>query len=136
MFSIISAYVSFDEAEKILNITNKASSIHIRTPKGMEKEYVQKIKELGINEDVLTWQDKAVMVSAFTDSFEKMNDVFKVVGLFIVFITIIIIIYINILNNKRRIGIFRAIGVKKETITLSYICTSILYAIKIGRAHV
>jgi len=129
LFSIITAYITFDEAEKILNINDKASSIHIRTLKGKEKEYIQKIRELGIDEDVLTWQDKAVMVAAFTDSFEKINQIFKIVGLFIVFITIIIIIYINILNNKKRIGIFRAIGVKKETITFSYLCTSFLYSL-------
>ncbi len=129
LFSIISAYITIDEAERILNVSNKASSIHIRSPKGKEKEYVQKIIELGVNEEVLTWQDKAVMNAAITDSFDIMNNIFKIVGLFIVFITIIIIIYINILNSKKSIGIFRAIGVKKITITFSYLCISFLYAL-------
>jgi putative ABC transport system permease protein len=129
LFSIITAYITIDEAEKILQVNNKATSIHVRSPKGKEDEYVRKIMELGVNEDVLTWRDKAVMNAAITDSFDILNNTFKVVGLFIVFITIIIIIYINILNSKKSIGIFRAIGIRKSTVTLSYVCTSFLYAV-------
>ncbi|MFQ5474927.1 MAG: ABC transporter permease [Candidatus Nanoarchaeia archaeon] len=129
LYSIISAYITFEEAERILGVKDKASLILVKTPSGKEDEYVRKIQELGVGETILTWHDKAMTTAAVTGSFDIINNIFKIVGLFIVFITIMIIIYINILNSKRSIGIFRAIGLKKSTVVFSYLGMSFLYAL-------
>jgi len=64
-----------------------------------------------------------------TDSFDIINKIFRTVGLFIVFITVVIIIYINILNNKKKIGVLKAVGIKNRTVVCSYLSTSFFYGL-------
>ncbi len=129
IYAVVSGYITFREAERILNVSDKASFILLRVPTGTEKQYVRKLKELGINEQILTWEDKAMTTKVITDSFEIINKLFRVVGLFIVFITVVIIIYINILNNRKKIGILKAVGIKNSTVIYSYLSTSFFYGL-------
>ena len=52
-----------------------------------------------------------------------------VIGTIVAGITIFIIIFVSIVNKRRQIGILKAIGMKQNTIILSFVMQAIFYAI-------
>lgn len=123
------AYIAIQDAEKILGVTEKASFIVVKVPKGSEEGYIKKFKELGINDVFKTWGDKLSTSKVVISIFGTINILLSTVGLFIVFITVFIIIYINLANRRRQIGILKAIGIDEKVITKSYTFQSMLYGI-------
>ena len=52
-----------------------------------------------------------------------------IIGLTVAAITIFIMIYINVVNKRRQIGILKAIGIKQNIIILSYIFQAMFYSV-------
>lgn len=127
----LNAIVHYKELEDILGIEgeSKASSIIIRIDSpGEEAEIKEKIINLGVKEDVFTWQEKAeALVRQALQSIGSIDIMSKIVSLIVGASLIFIIIYINTLNRKREIGILKAIGITPNSIRISYIFISLFY---------
>lgn len=119
------------EYENIFNeSSNIASSILVKLPeRGLEEEYKYKFIELGINEQINSWETKISKIKQFTSSLEITNKITGAIGLLTTFATIYIIIFINVMTKRKQIGILKAIGIKKNIILGSYIIQSLVYAI-------
>lgn len=90
---------------------------------------IAEIKELGISGvDIFDWNEAAGFVSSINDSFVGIDAIMLVVGIIIAAVTIFIVIYVDVINKKRQIGIQRAIGVKPRIIVFSYLLLSMFYA--------
>lgn len=110
--------------------TDIASTILIKLPeRGLEEEYTYKLRELGVNEQINSWETKISKIKQFTSSLEITNKITGAIGLITTFATIYIIIFINVMTKRKQIGILKAIGIKKNIILGSYIIQSIVYAV-------
>ncbi|MFH1787705.1 MAG: FtsX-like permease family protein [archaeon] len=126
----LNALVHIKEIEDVFNLEgDKATSIVIRiNQQGTEEEIKQKIISAGVNEPVFTWADKAEsLLRQALQSIDMVNVVSKYVSLIIGAALILIIIYINVLNRKKEIGILKAVGITPSSIVLSYAFISMFY---------
>ncbi len=124
------AFITNDEMESILGIANAAHEIIVKTEDGVaESYYIEKFSSMGIKEDIYPWTDYMGMTESFSKSFTLIRTLLSAIALLVAGITIYIVIYINVLNNKKQIGILRAIGIDKKIIIISYTVQALFYAI-------
>ncbi len=129
IYSTSFAYITIKDAEEILGVSGKASLIAVRVPKGTESYYIKKFKELGINDVFKTWEDKLSTTAIIISLFGTINLLLSAVGLFIVFVTVFVIIYINLAHKRKQMGILKAIGINEKVITWSYTIQSMIYGV-------
>lgn len=109
--------------------TNTATTIIIKTDKNSEKSVINKMEEQKINAKFYTWEDAAALMKSVTKSFLSINILMTIVGIMIAAVTIFIVIYVDIINKRRQIGILRAIGIKSYIISSTYVIQSAIYAV-------
>ncbi|TQD24374.1 ABC transporter permease [Methanolobus vulcani] len=126
----LNAMVHYKEIEDVYGLDKgKATSVVVRIDEpGTEDEMKAKIREAGVNEQVFTWADKSeTLIRQALQSLGAIDVMSKFVGLIVGAALILIIIYINILNRKKEIGILKAVGVTPRSIVLSYTFLSMFY---------
>jgi len=129
-FSDTNILINYDDYKNIFQEDNIASKILIALPeRGMEEEYKKKIIDLGVTDQINPWQTKMGMVTQFIGSLQITNMITGFVGILTAFATIYIIIFINVTNKRKQIGILKAVGIKKEIILGSYVLQSLIYGV-------
>ncbi|MDK2826342.1 putative ABC transport system permease protein [Methanolobus vulcani] len=126
----LNAMVHYKEIEDVYGLDKgKATSVVVRIDEpGTEDEMKAKIREAGVNEQVFTWADKSeTLIRQALQSLGAIDVMSKFVGLIVGAALILIIIYINILNRKKEIGILKAVGITPRSIVLSYAFLSMFY---------
>lgn len=126
----LNAIVNYKELADVYNLTGKeATSVVLRVNKnGDENRIKMKIRDAGVHADIYTWADKSeALLKQAMQSIGAMNIMSKLVSLIVGAALIFIIIYINILNRKKEIGILKAIGITPRSIVLSYAFISTFY---------
>lgn len=108
---------------------NKATSIIVRLEKRDGEEAIENIKATGLEATFVTWEDVSGLMDTVTGSFLSINVLLTFVGTLIAAITIFIVIYIDITNKKRQIGILRAIGIKPYLIRVTYVIQTSIYSV-------
>lgn len=129
-FSDNNILINYNDYEEIFKVDNIASQILITLPeRGLEDEFKKKIIDLGVTDQINPWQTKMGKVKQFIGSLQITNTITGFVGLLTAFATIYIIIFINVTNKRKQIGILKAIGIKKEIILGSYVLQSLTYGV-------
>ncbi|WP_406657657.1 FtsX-like permease family protein [Methanolobus sp. ZRKC2] len=126
----LNALVHYKEIEDVYGLdSGKATSVVVRVDEqGTEEQMKVKIRDAGVNEQVFTWADKSeALIRQAMQSLGAINVMSKFVGLIVGAALILIIIYINILNRKKEIGILKAVGITPRSIVLSYAFLSMFY---------
>ena len=127
------AFVTIQEMASVLGrqvYNDRASQILARTEQGVtENQIIQEISSLGIDAEVRSWSDYGGAVGGIVSSFDVIASLIGTIGLVVAGIVMFIIIYINVINKRRQIGILRAIGIKRDVIIGSYLTQAIFYAI-------
>ncbi|MFA5069888.1 MAG: ABC transporter permease [Patescibacteria group bacterium] len=108
---------------------DKATAIIVRLAKRDGEQAIESIKAAGVDETFVTWEDVSGLMDTVTGSFLSINVLLTFVGTLIAAITIFIVIYIDITNKKRQIGILRAIGIKPYIIRVTYIIQTSIYSV-------
>ena len=109
---------------------DKSTNIVIKTDKtGDENTVIEELKSSGLNQNFFTWQDASGIMISVTKSFVSINVIMTFVGILIAAVTIFIVIYVEIINKKRQIGILRAIGIKSYLIVFTYILQTAIYSV-------
>jgi putative ABC transport system permease protein len=111
------------------SLDNLASNVLIRTTPKEEEEVLARLEESGIPGSFEGWQASAGTVKSITSSFSTINALLTIVGFIIAAVTIFIIIYVDISNNRQQIGILRAIGVKSYLVRITYIFQTVIYSL-------
>jgi putative ABC transport system permease protein len=124
------AFVTTKEMESILHVYNLASEIIVKIDeKGQEEGYIEQIRQAGLHkEDIKTWEQLTGFTSSASKSFMMISIILGVIGTIVAGITIFIIIFVSIVNKRKQIGILKAIGMKEDTIILSFVMQAIFYA--------
>ncbi|MFA5317768.1 MAG: FtsX-like permease family protein [Dehalococcoidales bacterium] len=127
------AFVTNKEMATVLGqqaYTDRASQILVKTGQGVdESQIMQEISHLGIDATVRSWNDYGAAMTGIVSSFDIITSLISTIGLVVAGIVMFIVIYINVINKRRQIGILRAIGIKRDIIVISYLNQSIFYAI-------
>jgi putative ABC transport system permease protein len=109
---------------------NKASNIRVKLEEDADPERViQQIAKLRDGLDFQTWEETAGLVESMTESFILINQILNVVNYLVAGITVFIVTYVDVVNRRRQIGIQRAIGIKSNSITVSYLIRALFYAV-------
>jgi len=128
----LNALVHYKEIQNVFGVNEgKATSVVIRVnnPKDAAK-VKEKIIAAGVKEPVFTADEKsdAIMKQAM-ETLNLVNVISKYVSLIVGAALILIIIYINVLNRKKEIGILKAVGISPLSIVMSYAFISMFYVI-------
>ena len=123
------AFITEKEMESVLGLDNKASQILVRlSQRGTEEEFRKKFMELGISEDIRTWEDKmAGALGSILGTFAIITIISTAVSLIMAVVIIFIIIYINTVHKRKQIGILKAIGIDQKVIINSYVIQALFY---------
>jgi len=126
----LNALIHYKEIKNVFGVDEgKATSIVIRVnnPKDVAK-VKEKIIAAGVNEPVFTADEKSdAILRQAMQSIDMINVVSKYVSLIIGAALILIIVYINVLNRKKEIGILKAIGITPGSVVISYAFISMFY---------
>lgn len=126
----LNALINYKEIEDVYGLEgSKATSVVVRVDKqGTEEQIKDKIREAGVTEQIFTWADKSEsLIKQAMQSIGAINTMTKFVSLIVGAALILIIIYINVLNRKKEIGILKAVGITPGSIVLSYAFISMFY---------
>jgi putative ABC transport system permease protein len=101
---------------------DRADYITVKIKPGYTEKFVKdELQSYGISQDVQTTADLlAKGVGKVLQSFAIINMVSLIVSVVITTVVLFIVITIKTLNNRKQIGILKAIGVQKEVIMHSY----------------
>lgn len=128
----LNALVHYKEIEDVFGLDgSKATSVVIRAKNTNDLAKVkEKIIAVGVKEPVFTMDEKSdAILRQAMQSIDMINVVSKYVSLIIGAALILIIIYINVLNRKRQIGILKAVGISPSSIVISYAFISMFYVV-------
>lgn len=119
MLSVLGRELYFDRASQIL----------VKAKDGVnETALIEDIKATGINEQVKSWREYGGAMTSMSSTFDIIGSLIGSVGLIVSATVMFIVIYINVLNKKRQIGILRAIGIPNIAIVGSYILQAFFFA--------
>ncbi len=122
-------FVTRKEMESVLGVSNMAHEILVRLNEtGHEQDAIDKIRRAGLTkEKISSWNDLSSFAGTMTSSFDFLNLINGAVSLIIACATIFIVIFINVINKRRQLGILKAIGVSEKLIIHSFIMQALCY---------
>ena len=126
----LNALVHYKEIEDVFDLDeSKATSVVLRVKKGKDPAIVkEKMISSGIKEPVFTSDEKSdAILRQAMQSLGAVDIISRIVSLIVGAALILIIVYINVLNRKKEIGILKAVGITPGSIVLSYAILSIFY---------
>ena len=105
-----------------------ATTVIVKTgKKGDENQVIKGLRKALPGGQFITWKAASGLMKSVTSSFLTINALLTTVGFIIAAVVIFIIIYVDISNKRRQIGIFRAIGIKSYLVGSTYILQSTIY---------
>ncbi|KKH96002.1 ABC transporter permease [Methanosarcina sp. 1.H.T.1A.1] len=125
------AYISRADMEEMLGVQDRdlAQEIAVRTTEGTDEVGTrEKLISLGVRENVRTWREFAGLLSLIEGTLGMVRNIMNAIGLLIAFVIIFVVIYVNIVNKKRQIGVQKAIGIEQNVIIASFVLQAMLYA--------
>jgi putative ABC transport system permease protein len=127
----LEAFVTQLEFNSVMpNMNDRATSIRVKLEEGADPAaIIARIADMKAGLDFQTWQQTAGLVQSMTESFTLINQILNVVNYLVAGITVFIVTYVDVINRRRQIGIQRAIGIKSQSITISYLIRAVFYAV-------
>lgn len=123
------AFITVKEAESVLSVHGRASQVLVKIETtGAEDAYVPQIQSLAPNLKVRKWTDYTGALGDVSSSFDIITMIVSAVTLAAAAVTMFVLIYVNVVNRKRQIGIAKAIGIKQNITIYSYIFQALFYA--------
>lgn len=125
-------FISRDELESIYgHEVSTATEVLVKTfPDTDEAEVKTQILRNGVREKVKTYQELLEKeMQREVENFEILNIITLIVSLVIAIVVLFIVIMIKTLNNKRQIGVLKAIGLSRSVIIQNYLIQVLILAI-------
>jgi putative ABC transport system permease protein len=125
------AFITQKSLDEIMPVTaGKTSTIIIKTrKKGDEETVLARLKKTVPGAQFLTWKEASGLMKSVTNSFVTIDALLTTVGFVIAAVVIFIIVYVDINDKRRQIGIFRAIGIKSYLVSSTYILQSTIFSV-------
>jgi len=123
--------VTRDDLNSVLGTTNEASEIIIRLyDKNLSKQALSDFSNLNLGQyEVADWEEKLAFGQTINKSFDMIGFMLRVIGSLVAGLVIFIIIFVDIVNRRKQIGILKAIGIPEVAIKYSYIIRGMFYTV-------
>jgi putative ABC transport system permease protein len=106
-----------------------ATILKIKTLDTMQNSVIEKIRSIDSSLEVHSWTEAAGITRSASKSFDSVNAILTIVGTVVAAATIFIVVYVEVINRRRQIGIMRAIGISPAVIVTSYVILAVFYAV-------
>ncbi len=125
------ALIVRDDFNAIFATTNEASEIIVRlNNRSQSQRAMADARALGFDRyKISDWNDKLSFGRTINESFAKVNTILRVIGSIVAGLVIFIVIFVDIVNRRKQIGILKAIGIPDRAIIYSYIIRGMFYTI-------
>ena len=120
MASVLGEAIFADRASQVLVSIKQESD---------DNQLIAELKALGINGVIRSWREYGGAIGGIVSSFDVIASLISGIGLVVATIIMFIVIYINVINKKRQVGILRAIGINRKVIFYSYLIQALCYSI-------
>jgi putative ABC transport system permease protein len=119
------------DLNSVLGTTNEASEIIVRlTDKNLSKIALGDFAQLKLGQyDLADWEEKLQFGQTISKSFDMIGMMLRVIGSLVAGLVIFIIIFVDIVNRRKQIGILKAIGIPELAIKYSYVIRGMFYTI-------
>ncbi len=119
------------DLKQALEINNKANKIVMRLDsRDSSKEVLQEIEKSRFAKyESADWEEKIAFGASISKSFEMIGSILRVIGAIVAGLVIFIVVFVDIVNRRRQIGILKAIGISENIIIYSYIIRGMFYAV-------
>lgn len=125
------AYITIDEMDDVLGLTDIATQIVVKTPdKDRVEEFRPRIEEQVIkSSEVKTWVEYLDVARVIQQSYSVVVYILSMVGILIAVITTSIVLYINITRKRRTIAMLKALGTKSGLIFKLFLLQAAVYGV-------
>jgi len=120
------------ELSKILGLNNSyASEIIFRLDnKNIARKILKEFKKTRYyDNNAFDWQEKLLLGQSISKSFDAIGAILRIIGSLVAGLVIFIIIFVDIVNRRRQIGILKSMGVSQKPIIFSYILKGLFYGL-------
>jgi len=119
--------LSKEQLEK-LDPSQKDSEIAVKLKNPRDGAYVKSlIKQKNPNLNVYIWNEQAGYVNDMIGAVSFMTNLVNILVIIIVFVLVSIIIFINILQKKRQIGVLKSMGIDNKFVFRIYLSETMIY---------
>ncbi len=129
-FDVDSAvFVTKKDLNSILDSHGEASEIIVRLDdRNNSQKAIDFFKSVAnVDYEMADWHEKLEFGRSINKSFDMIGNILRVIGSIVAGLVIFIIIFVDIINRRKQIGIMKAIGVPQMYIMLSYIIRGMFY---------
>lgn len=119
-----------DDLKTALDLSGEASEIIMRLDSRDDSEKIMKSfqKSRFLEYEISDWKIGIAKASSIDKSFAIIGSILRVIGALVAGLVIFIIVFVDIVNKRRQVGILKAIGIKQEIVINSYIIRGMIYA--------
>ncbi len=120
-----------DDLNSVLGTANEASEIIVRLKdKSFSKIAIDDFFNLKLGEyNFADWEKKLQFGQTISKSFDMIGMMLRVIGSFVAGLVVFIIIFVDIVNRRKQIGILKAIGIPEVSIKYSYVLRGMFYTV-------
>ncbi len=120
-----------DDLNSVLGTTNESSEIIVRlVNKNMSSQAMIDFAKLNLGQyDIDDWRGKLAFGQTINKSFDMIGSILRIIGSLVAGLVIFIIIFVDIVNRRKQIGILKAIGIPESAIMYSYVIRGMFYTI-------
>ncbi len=120
-----------DDLNSVLGTTNESSEIIVRlTDKNMSGHAMADFAKLNLGQyEIDDWNGKLSFGQAINKSFDMIGSILRIIGSLVAGLVIFIIIFVDIVNRRKQIGILKAIGIPEAAIMYSYVIRGMFYTV-------
>lgn len=128
---LFETFITAKEAESVLSVYNSATTINIKVDLNQHpvSTYYKEIKTMFPKYKIQSFEDLFGSFAPFLNTINLITAIVSSISVLVAGITIFVLIYVNAISKKRQIGILKAIGIKQETIVLSYVFQAAFFSI-------
>lgn len=120
-----------DDLNSVLGTTNESSEIIVRlNDKYLSQQAVDDFSKINIGEyEISDWNEKLSFGRTINKSFDMIGSILRIIGALVAGLVIFIIIFVDIVNRRKQIGILKAIGIPESAIMQSYVIRGMFYTV-------
>ena len=120
-----------DDLNSVLGTTNESSEIIVRlTDKHLSGQAMDDFTKINLGEyEIADWNEKLSFGQTINKSFDMIGSILRIIGSLVAGLVIFIIIFVDIVNRRKQIGILKAIGIPESAIMYSYVIRGMFYTV-------
>ncbi|MDY6788675.1 MAG: FtsX-like permease family protein [Candidatus Nanohaloarchaea archaeon] len=124
------SFISYEEAEDILDAKDEASSIKVLVEDSITpEEFKKRLQRLNTRGEIRTWKEVSDFGGNLQQTFAIVTLVVSVVGIIIAVTSVGVVIFINSSKRKREMGIIRAIGSESGQVLQIFLLEALIFGV-------